>query len=422
MLQQGLNVADVAYFIGEDAPKMTGVTDPSLPVGYQFDYMNAEVIMRDMKVEDGMLTLPHGTQYKVLVLPKQETMRPEVLKKIKELVHQGATILGPAPTRSPSLQNQPEADHQVQEMAAELWGEVDGVKVKERKYGKGRIMSGLTMEEVFEIIDWIPDCKLPEDNTIHYGHRTMEGMDIYFISNQTNEVKEVSPEFRVYKRQPELWDAVTGSIRSLPVYTQKEESTLVPLKLAPYESVFVVFRRAASKESHSEISNNYPESIQIEELKGPWEVTFDASRRGPSETVTFTTLQDWTLSPDERIKYYSGEATYSIPFTLPEMNEGERVVIDLGSLTAMAKVSINETYAGGAWTPPYRLDITEQVQPGENKLTVTVVNNWMNRIIGDQQLPEAEREVWCLVNPYDGQSTLQPSGLFGPVTIETVKY
>lgn len=44
MLQQGLNVADAAYFIGEDAPKMTGVTDPALPAGYQFDYMNAEVI------------------------------------------------------------------------------------------------------------------------------------------------------------------------------------------------------------------------------------------------------------------------------------------------------------------------------------------------------------------------------------------
>ena len=69
MLQQGLNVADVAYFIGEDTPKMTGITDPELPKGYQFDYINAEVIERDLFVKDGLLTLPHGTQYKVLVLP-----------------------------------------------------------------------------------------------------------------------------------------------------------------------------------------------------------------------------------------------------------------------------------------------------------------------------------------------------------------
>lgn len=61
MLQQGLNVADVAYFIGEDTPKMTGITEPALPKGFQFDYINAEVIERDLFVKDGLLTLPHGT-------------------------------------------------------------------------------------------------------------------------------------------------------------------------------------------------------------------------------------------------------------------------------------------------------------------------------------------------------------------------
>ena len=85
MLQQGLNIADVAYFIGEDAPKMTGIVEPELPKGYQFDYINAEVIERDLFVKDGLLTLPHGTQYRILVLPKLETMRPELLAKIKKL-------------------------------------------------------------------------------------------------------------------------------------------------------------------------------------------------------------------------------------------------------------------------------------------------------------------------------------------------
>ena len=109
MLQQGLNVADAAYFIGEDAPKMTGIVDPALPTGYQFDYMNAEVIEKYMDVKDGKITLPHGTQYRILVLPKLETMRPELLAKIKELIEKGAVVMGPAPSRSPSLQNQPKS-------------------------------------------------------------------------------------------------------------------------------------------------------------------------------------------------------------------------------------------------------------------------------------------------------------------------
>lgn len=82
MLQQGLNIADVAYFVGEDAPKMTGVADPALPAGYQFDYINGEVLRDRASVRDGLLTLPHGTQYRLLVLPELETMRPELLTKI----------------------------------------------------------------------------------------------------------------------------------------------------------------------------------------------------------------------------------------------------------------------------------------------------------------------------------------------------
>ena len=215
MLQQGLNVADAAYFIGEDAPKMTGIVDPALPTGYQFDYMNAEVIEKYMDVKDGKITLPHGTQYRILVLPKLETMRPELLAKIKELIEKGAVVMGPAPSRSPSLQNQPAADQQVKAMAAEIWGDVDGVNVKSRKLGKGMILNGMTMEEAFATIDCIPDLNIPEGAPVHYGHRTLDNAEIYFVSNQSDETIVVTPEFRVTGMQPELWAPTTGVIRKL---------------------------------------------------------------------------------------------------------------------------------------------------------------------------------------------------------------
>jgi hypothetical protein len=422
MLQQGLNVADVAYFIGEDAPKMTGITDPALPLGYQFDYINAEVIMRDMTVRDGLLTLPHGTQYRVLVLPKLETMRPELLAKIRDLVNEGACILGPEPKRSPSQQNQPEADNQVQQMAKELWGDLDGETIRERSFGKGLIMSGLSLEEVFDRIGLLPDCKLPEDNSIHYGHRTMGGIEIYFLSNQTDQETVIRPEFRVTDKQPELWEATSGTIRSLPAFEANAESTVVPVKLAPYESVFIVFRNKAEKNAGNDIEMNYPASEIMTELKGPWRVDFDPAFRGPAKPVIFETLHDWTTSRNDSIKYYSGAATYSIAFTVPENPENKTIEIDLGSLTAMARVKINGNEAGGVWTPPYKLDITQWVKPGQNELEIEVVNNWMNRLIGDLNLPEAQRKTWCFVNPYHAKSTLQPSGLFGPVTIQSLQY
>lgn len=418
MLQQGLNVADVAYFIGEDAPKMTGVTDPALPIGYQFDYMNAEVIERDMTVEDGLITLPHGTQYKMMVLPKLETMRPELLAKIKQLVKDGAVILGPAPKRSPSLQNQPQADQQVQAMAAELWDEVDGVNVKSRKYGKGRVLNGMDMTEALDLINVVPDCRLPDDNSIHYGHRTLGDQEIYFVSNQTAEIKTITPEFRVTGKQPELWEATTSYIRDLLAYQQKENVTAVPLKLAPYESVFIVFSKAAGKASGTGLEANYPKPDLITDLKDPWTVEFDASQRGPKEAVVFESLLDWTTSEDGRIKYYSGTAYYNNIFNIKKLPDNEKVLIDLGELTAMAKVTVNGKYAGGVWTKPYRLDITDLVKEGENELKIEVVNTWVNRIIGDMKLPAEERKIWMPINPYTAESPLQPSGLFGPVQIK----
>ncbi len=418
MLQQGLNIADVAYFIGEDTPKMTGVTDPALPLGYQFDYMNAEVIERDMTVEDGLITLPHGTQYKIMVLPKLETMRPKLLAKIKQLVNDGAIILGPAPNRSPSLQNQPEADNQIKTMAAELWGDVDGIHVKSRKFGKGMVLNGMDMKTALALINCVPDCKLPEDNSIQYGHRTLDNEEIYFVTNQTNEEKVITPEFRVTGMQPELWQATTGYMRDLPAYSQKENVTAVPLKLAPYESVFVVFSKPTVKATSIGLEVNYPEPELITDVKGPWTLNFDALQRGPEEPIVFETLTDWTASNDKRIKYYSGTAFYNNSFQLDKLQANEKITIDLGTLTAMAKVTVNGRYAGGLWTPPYRLDITDWVKEGENQLKIEVVNTWVNRIIGDMKLPKEERKTWAPHLPYNAESPLQASGLFGPVLIE----
>ena len=147
ILQQGNYVADAAYFIGEDAPKMTGVQDPPLPAGYSFDYINAEVIENRITIKDGKLMLPDGLSYQILVLPKLETMPPRLLMKIKELVSNGAIVLGPRPKRSPGLEQFPVADEEVRKMASELWGDIDESKIKMHKYGKGTVIDGMTCDK-----------------------------------------------------------------------------------------------------------------------------------------------------------------------------------------------------------------------------------------------------------------------------------
>ena len=149
LLQQGTRVADAAYFIGEDAPKMTGIRRPELPAGHDFDYINAEVILDKLSVKGGRLVLPHGTSYRALVLPELPTMRPEVLQKIQQLVKAGATVVGTPPSRSPSLEHFPQCDAQVKQAAAELWGEAAPAKAGKRAFGKGALVWGKSMKEVF---------------------------------------------------------------------------------------------------------------------------------------------------------------------------------------------------------------------------------------------------------------------------------
>ena len=418
MLQQGLNIADVAYFIGEDAPKMTGIVDPELPKGYQFDYINAEVIERDLFVKDGLLTLPHGTQYRILVLPKLETMRPELLAKIKKLIEDGAVVLGPAPKRSPSGESFPTADRQVEKLAGELWSGLDGRSVKAVKRGKGELLFGMTMEEALKHIGCVPDCGLPADSPVLYGHRSAGDADIYFISNQKDEMIEIRPEFRIRSRQPELWDATTGRIRTLPAYEVTAAGTVVPLKLYPYESAFIVFRRSATKAEGTGLQLNYPVLQTLVRLDAPWKVSFEEKRRGPA-SQTFARLEDISKNENPDIRYYSGTIWYETEFKLKKKPEGE-LYLNLNDVGVMAKVKINGQYAGGVWTAPYRVNVTDLVRKGKNKVEIEVVTTWMNRLIGDSGLPESERKTWTPCNSWKPTDTLQKSGLVGPVYIECV--
>lgn len=422
MLQQGTYVADAAYFIGEDAPKMTGVCDPALPKGYSFDYINAEVLLSRIKVKDGYLELPDGLRYKVLVLPKQNTMRPELLRKISQLVHDGAVVLGPAPTQSPSYQNYPNADKEVQELAASLWGKVDGVNVKHATVGKGMIASGMEMQELFDLLNVIPDCKSAQEDPVLFIHRTQKDGDMYFISNQSEQAITINPEFRVEGKEPELWDPVTATTRTLKAYKMEDGKTIIPMKLESLESAFIVFRNTTDNSKEGNAEMNFPNKEMKQEINSPWTVTFDPKMRGPIHPITMEHLTDWTQNENDSIKYYSGTAVYKNTIKLAEISKQSTYYLDLGNVVAVAKVRVNGKLAGGAWTSPWRVDISDYIQEGENQIEVSIVNNWVNRLIGDSKLPEEERQTWCPVNPYKGGETLQPSGLFGPVSVYSITY
>lgn len=157
------------------------------------------------------------------------------------------------------------------------------------------------------------------------------------------------------------------------------------------------------------------------ELHGPWRVRFESGRGAPEEVV-FPELLSWPEAEDEGVRHFSGIAEYTLRFTPPkELSDpapAVRLELDLGGVAGVARVSLNGEVLGIAWKPPYALDATGRLTPGENELRCEVANTWHNRLVGDAALPaEARITVTNLRGPFAKDTPLLEAGLLGPVKL-----
>lgn len=494
LLQQGKFVADLCVYYGDEAPNLVparrlpptirsqwdedhcdhcGRPNPvdlkSLGQGYDYDYMNEEVILTRLSVQDGKLVLPDGMSYKVMVLPDRESISPAVMTKIQELVKAGATIVGTKPKRSNSLSGYPESDATVQKIASLVWGDCDGQKIKSHRYGRGQVFWNTPLKEVMNQVGIRPDFDVIDhdnsDQHIDYIHRQTEKEDIYFVSNSSMEYQSIVCAFRVDStRIPSFWNAENGSITPCYEYQVHDDHISVPINLSPASSIFVVFSDSAPKEHLVKINkpnsrkSGYPEleilemdsdrvkaavwqagsydlksssgktgqllidQIRNEELiDGPWQVHFQEGRGAPAKT-TMDTLTDWTQHTDPGIKYFSGSATYHNRFSVGDdmLSDNQPIYLDLGVVRDVATVRVNGKVAGILWKEPYRVDISNHLKAGENQVEIDVVNTWNNRLVGDAMLaPEKRITRTNLQQKFHKNSALIPSGLLGPVKLKS---
>jgi hypothetical protein len=255
LLQAGKPVADVAYFISEDTPKMTGLRQPKLPAGYDFDYINAEVIENRLAVSGGRFVLPDGMSYRVLTLPESATMRPVLLKKLRDLIAAGGVVVGLPPSRSPSLEKFPKCDAEVKALAREIWGDADRKQPGEHPCGKGRVIWGKGLAEVLTALGSRPDFE--SSVALRFKHRKSDDGDIYFVANPEAEALTATAAFRVGDRAPELWWPESGRTERPAVYEAADGMVRLPLSFGPAGSVFVVFREKAAPKAERIVSVTY---------------------------------------------------------------------------------------------------------------------------------------------------------------------
>jgi hypothetical protein len=576
LLRQGLFVADICYLQAESPPQ--GFHDHPR-AGYDWDECSAEVVINRMSVRDGRLVLPDEMSYRLLVLPESSTMTPTLLRRIKVLVEAGATVVGPRPSRSPSLSGYPGSDQEIRTLAEGLWGDCDGKAVTEHRVGKGRIYCGMTPESVLARAGVKPD--FGSQTSLHHIHRRRGDVELYFVSNPLPSNQTSICSFRVTGKQPELWWPDTGRIEPATIFADNGGTTNVSLPLGPIGSVFVLFREPAGEtasitrldrerklvrstsqpeqssrivvrratygvpgdrvrtrdvramvqqivdagedrfevarlasgddpafgvvktlvveysieECHRTVTATDPETIvlaaahsteqvadahrdanghlildvwkpgrydlqttagrrQIQvpslppavQIDGPWTLVLAPELGGPRR-LTLDTLSSWSEQTDPGVRYFSGTVRYAADVSVPTemLARGRRLYLDLGKVEVMAQGWLNGKDLGILWKPPFVVDVTEAARPGTNSLEVKVVNLWINRLIGDEQLSEDSlrngngtlkewprwltdekrsptgRHTFTSWRLWKKADVLVPSGLLGPVRLLTTE-
>jgi alpha-L-rhamnosidase len=395
-----------------------------LSAGYNVDFIDAEAINK----------VGLGT-HKILIIPPTDRIPVETLNKIINWCVYGGKLIsvGHLPTSDPEGNSSP--------LIAEL--------------SKVAMLVPST-EELAKALDHEgdPDFQLVSSNehakdVIGFIRRKLPNSDIYFVANTSNQPVQAKATFDTTFRDGEQWDPETGAAVHVT-------ASNLPLNLAPYESRVFIFSHYGQSEPPDRSLSNSTAMTQIGDLSTDWQVAFT----GTKETETEPTLTDWTINP--ATLYYSGEAVYSRDFSIATMPKSpvyleveggkplpgapnsppEHAALGPNGLPdpritrpgpgmhayfdppirEAAIVFINGQRAGSLWHPPYRLDITKLLKPGQNHIEIHVYNTALNA--WSKQPPHDYKP---LIEKYGDRFQMQdldkvqpiPSGILGPVRLVT---
>ncbi len=480
LLQQGQPVSDVLYYYGDMVPNFVRLKkdDPArvLP-GYDYDVTSTDALLHRLQQTAGAahaadLHTPEGIHYRALVLPAYRIPPLSALQFAERYMRSGGILVGLRPLRPQGIV--PEADmNRFAEIAAD-WGPCEQSSNHHVAVGKGQLFCTPNAREALRSLNIPPDLEtLPAATTsVDYIHRRIrvgngtQDTDIYFLRNTRPVPLQTTVILRIFGRQPELFDAVTGEVTPTLLYTTTaDRRTSLPLTLEPYGSVFVIFRHSSTGHAVTRLSLNHamlydastnhlplglsltatrlntptPGTYDLSHadgsreqfvvrravpiaLSGKWTLTFPPGWGAPA-SVQMSTLQSWTESSDPGIRFFSGTATYHTQLNLTaaqlaSSRASGSLWLNLGDVHEVADIRVNGKSAQTLWKQPWSARVDSLLKPGANDIEIDVTNLWPNRIIGDAQSAADKHYTWTNIRYYNKDSPLLPSGLIGPVSLQ----
>lgn len=470
LLQQGTTVSDILYFTGDRLPQYQPSTSLyDVPTGYNLQICNMDVLSNNAKVTDGSIELNNGQHFRILILPDDSVMNLSTLLAVSQLAHNGATILGPPPVGTLSMENMTDETSKLQDLAKEMWGAPDTNDHFDHKYGSGEVLWGESLKSLLQNLEYQPDFEWisPDSAKLLFIHKKINEQDIYFVANQEERSVDTECIFRIEGKTPECWDPQYGKVEKPAIFRIENGRTRIPVKFSPKESKLFVFNNRKPEQYITSVSsggkllftdnpggiieNNIPEILYsdtgykilaenggnyvvISNNGHEYNITAEPSEvyqvEDPDMELTFgdtgsaikpgSSFKSWTTFNDPEEKYFSGRATYTIHFDLPKdwVEQTDSVYLSLGNVAVTAKVSMNGKALGTIWIPDYRINVTDIIRDSGNKLTVQVANVYRNRIIGDLRQYGHLKNAWTtspIHNLFNPEMPLRQSGLLGPV-------
>ena len=446
--------------------------------GYDFDVVNDHALAELMKVEAGTLRAGAG-RYRVVILNAVRLMPPESAAKIAEFVRAGGQLIvvGGMPEEAPGVRDHDGRTAAMREALEGLWGGTPpsaGTAIAPR-------LGAALVPDVQAVIARLarvlpPDFRIvqgrPED-LAHVGfvHRRVGRVDCYFVANVSAVARDLRVEFGVGHARPQRWDTESGRIAGELAYEylgsgsaaglKGERVTSVELRLAPFESCFVVFGADAA-----------PPLVVATDPRGRWEITRKGSRAEihglvPSEGVyefigpgsrsrrvragavpaAVTVGGPWTLAlgkrppvPLDRLRPwseleggrgFSGWGVYEARVEVPDLGSETEWFVDLGQVHETAQVILNGRDLGAAWKGLRRVPCGPGLRSGSNQLRVEVANLWVHHVLAhppgdparhlkgvgpDPAMAETAGIRWGTYGEVAPEH-VPPSGLLGPVRL-----
>ena len=394
LLHAGRNVADILLFYGEDTNATAEYGGeflsllPRIPVGYNCDYANPDVLLNVVRPENGCLVTASGQCYRVLVLGGscKRNLSPKMQERLDALKAAGVPVCLEEDLPALLRERDITPDVSLSGPATGNEGFLYGGTVARNKRGHDATLSG-----------------------IHFVHRAVPEGQVYWLANFTGKAWKGTVTFREGEKFAALFNAETGDMTRLPGGGKSVE-----ISMKEGDAFFLVLTGEPLP-----IPDVKPagQPVEVLTLDRWWDVAFE-QKGGEKALETFSQLNDWTTNSDPVVRYFSGTALYSSAFTVPAggLKDLKEARIDLGTVHVMAELVVNGHPCGVLWRTPFvSPDLLPWLHEGENTIEVYVTNLWVNRMIGDRQPGAAP--VTRVRRFYNAGDKLLPSGLLGPVKL-----